>query len=128
MTMDANQKSMDFFETISRANCIALFSNLTYLNKQDIYSVIANYNLDVLLGGSWQRGNPQSGFAITGGGGVRYGIIANQTSETGTSNAWTHDSSVGIGLVSYGGGAYASHGNTAALSTNRSGRFWFYIR
>lgn len=39
-----------------------------------------------------------------------------------------HDSAVGIGLTTYGGGAYAGHGDVAACSTNRSGYFWFWIK
>lgn len=102
MGINANGKTMVFKENISRNNCISLFSMTTCLNKQNINTVITTYGLSVLLGCAWQKGNAKSGFAIPGGG-TRYGIIANQTSETGTSNAETHDRAVGIGLTTYGG-------------------------
>ena len=128
MTIDANGRNMDFKENINRENCKTLFSTTTYSNKINITTAITAYNLDGLLGGAWQRGNPKSGFNVVGGGNARYGIKANQTGENGGSNAETHDSTVGIGLTTYGAGAYASHGNTAAISTNRSGYFRIWIK
>lgn len=128
MVLDVNGRMMETTQNIKRNNCKVLFSTTTHMNNLDITNVITVYNLDALLGGLWQRGNPISGFNLTTGGGCRYGIVSNQRSENGTSNANTHDSAVGIGINSRSAGAYAGYGDNGSYSTLRSGQFWLYIK
>lgn len=128
MTLVANNRSLDFFEKISSTNCKSLFSTQKLLTASDytIDQLVNNYGLDALYGITWQRGNPKIGFSI---GNVRYGIKANQSSETGQANENSHDSGIGLGGRKYSAGAWAEWGETAGQKpADFSGSFWLYVK